>query len=306
MSLDAGAFEVHHASPRGFRQAYVRVGNGRTGAPTLVCVHGWPETKRIFWRVIEPLARAGFDVIVPDLRGFGDSDVAPDGFNDVAAHAADLHALVRDHLGISSVVLAGGDLGGPVVQELALRHPQWVSKMVVFNSPLPYLRDEMAGMRTRPDESTTGYFVRQGTDADGLAAELDDESTRTGYVASFYTDRGWARAGAFSREEAQFHAAPFADAGRLRSSFGNYEATFDAARRSGPTMLGRNETTPTLVLFGTSDTVIYPDFDLMASRVFARHVGPVRLENCGHFVPWEAPDRFVAETTAFCADLLAG
>ena len=304
MSPDPAAFEVRHASPRGFSQAYVRVGPGREDAPTLVCVHGWPETKRIFWRVIEPLARAGFDVIVPDLRGFGDSDVAPDGFNDVASHASDLRALVHDHLGIASVVLAGGDLGGPVVQELALRHPRWVNRMVVFNSPLPYLKTEMAGMRTRPDESTTGYFVRQGTDADGLVAELCDASARTRYVASFYLERAWAHPGAFTAEEAEFHAEPFADASRLRSSFGNYEATFDAARRSGETRLGRNETTPTLVLFGTSDTVIYPDFDLMATAVFARHVGPVRLENCGHFVPWEAPERFVAETASFCTDLL--
>ena len=32
-------------------------------------LHGWPETKRIWWRNIEPLAEAGFEVIVPDLRG---------------------------------------------------------------------------------------------------------------------------------------------------------------------------------------------------------------------------------------------
>lgn len=306
MSLDGDEFPVGYASPRGFRQAFVRVGAEGRGAPTVVCVHGWPETKRIFWKVIEPLARAGFDVIVPDLRGFGDSDVAPDGFNDVAAHATDIRALVHDHLGIGSVVLVGGDLGGPVVQELALRHPQWVSKMVVFNSPLPYLKAEMAGMRTRPDESSVGYFLRQGTDADTLAAELVDDDARTGYVASFYTERRWAHPGAFTSEEARFHAAPFADAARLRSSFGNYEATFDAARRSGPTMLGRNETTPTLVLFGTSDTVIYPDFDLMAAAVFTRHTGPVRIDGCGHFVPWEAPERFVRETTAFCANLLGG
>jgi pimeloyl-ACP methyl ester carboxylesterase len=43
-------------------------------------VHGWPETRRIWWRNIAPLAAAGFEVIVPDLRGFGDSSLAPDGF----------------------------------------------------------------------------------------------------------------------------------------------------------------------------------------------------------------------------------
>ena len=61
--------------------AYVRA--GEDGFPLLL-LHGWPETKRIWWRNIAPLAEAGFDVIAPDLRGFGDSGVAPDGFNDPA------------------------------------------------------------------------------------------------------------------------------------------------------------------------------------------------------------------------------
>ena len=71
---------------------------GAGGFPLLL-LHGWPETKRIWWRNIEPLAAAGFEVIVPDLRGFGDSGLAPDGFYDPAAHARDLHALVHDVLG---------------------------------------------------------------------------------------------------------------------------------------------------------------------------------------------------------------
>ena len=91
--------------------AYVRAGQG--GFPLLL-VHGWPETKRIWWRNVEPLAAAGFEVIVPDLRGFGDSDLAPDGFYDPAAHARDLHALVHDVLGHARCAAVGGDLGGVV------------------------------------------------------------------------------------------------------------------------------------------------------------------------------------------------
>ena len=53
--------------------AYVREGVG--GAPLLL-IHGYPETKRIWWRNIEPLVAAGFEVIAPDLRGFGDSDLS--------------------------------------------------------------------------------------------------------------------------------------------------------------------------------------------------------------------------------------
>ena len=85
-------FAVAHATVRdGVDIAYVRAGEG--GFPLLL-LHGWPETKRIWWRNIEPLAAAGFEVIVPDLRGYGDSGLAPDGFYDPATHALDMHALV--------------------------------------------------------------------------------------------------------------------------------------------------------------------------------------------------------------------
>ncbi|MFM7262419.1 MAG: alpha/beta fold hydrolase, partial [Acidimicrobiales bacterium] len=177
---------VRFSHRRGFAQAYWSLSSGHEGAPVLVCVHGWPETKRLYARVAQRFADAGFDVVVPDLRGFGESDVAPDGFNDVVSHALDIHSLVHDELGHRSVVLMGGDLGGPVVQECALRFPGWVERMVVFNSPLPYDRERMAGMVTRADPSTADYFVRQGTEADALTAELDTEDKRVAYVEQFY------------------------------------------------------------------------------------------------------------------------
>jgi pimeloyl-ACP methyl ester carboxylesterase len=217
-----------------------------------------PETKRIYWRVIEPLAAAGFEVIGPDLRGFGESELGPDGFHDVPSHSHDLYALVHDHLGLEGVVLVGGDLAGPVVQDLALRHPDWVDRMVLFNSPLPYDKERMAGLRTRPPAEATDYF----------------------------------------------HTEPFGSAASLRASFGGYESVFDAGARSEPPVLRRNERTPTMILFGPSDHVIYPDFDLMAAAVFEQHVGPFLLRDCGHFVPWEAPHALVSGLRMMAADLL--
>ncbi len=302
--LDPNRFAVHRAVVRDDQQlAYLRENVG--GVP-VVCVHGWPETKRVFWRVIEPLASVGFEVIVPDLRGFGDSDVGADGFHDVASHSLDLYGLVHDVLGHDNVVLVGGDLGGPVIQDLALRFPGWAERMVLFNSPLPYLKEAMATIPgTRPAAEASDYFVRQGTDADALAAELTTPEQRRRYIATFYTSRFWAHPGAFTSAEVAFHTEPFGDGAKLRAGFGGYESAFSAAARSQPTILGRNEHTRTTILFGTSDHVIYPAFDLMAAEVFADHVGPFLLRDCGHFVPWEAPHALVTAATTLCADLLA-
>ena len=312
IDIDPTRFATHFASPRGFAQAFVREGIG--GVP-LVCVHGWPESKRIFWKVIAPLAAAGFEVIVPDLRGFGESEVAPDGWRDVPSMARDLYALVHDHLGHERVVLLGGDLGGPVISDLALRHPEWVDRMVLFNAPLPYDKHRMASMATRPAREASDYFVRQGTDADALAAELATEEMRRRYIATFYTSRFWAHPGAFvapgdapgrfgASATVDFHTEPFASGASLRASFGGYESAFDPAARSEPSMIGRDERTCTLILFGPSDRVIYPDFDRMAAQVFPNHVGPFLVRDCGHFVPWEAPHVLVSATVAFCGDLL--
>ncbi len=306
VDLDPDRFAVHTFDGRGFRQAYVRENPG--GVP-LLCVHGWPETKRIWWRVIEPLAEAGFEVIVPDLRGFGDSDLGPDGFHDVPSHSRDLHALL-DHLGHERAVLCAGDLGGPVIQDLALRFPEVVERMVLFNSPLPYDRERMAGMDSRPRAGAADYFLRQGTDPDGLAAELATPEQRRAYIATFYTSRFWAHPGAFCEGNlpggpaVDFHTEPFADADHLRASFGGYESTFSEDARSEPPLLAGNDDVETLILFGPSDHVLYPEFDRMAAVVFPNHVGPFLLRDCGHFVPWEAPDELVSGVRAFCRDLL--
>lgn len=298
--IDPARFATRFARPRGFAQAWVRAGEG--GVPLLL-VHGWPETKRIWWRNVAPLAAAGFDVVAPDLRGFGESELAPDGAYDVPALARDLHALLHDELGLDRVVAAGGDLGGPVVRDLSLRFPGFVERLVLFNAPLPIWPERMAGLRTRPPREAMDYFLRQGLDADALAAELDSPEKRRRYVATFYGSRFWAHPGAFDDEAIAFMTEPFADGAKLRASFASYEVVFRPELRREPALLGEN-TTPTLILFGPSDHVIHPDFDRMAAIVHPRHVGPFLLRDVGHFVPWEAAERLNGAIVSFCGDRL--
>jgi pimeloyl-ACP methyl ester carboxylesterase len=287
---DPSAFSIEHAEVRpGVRLAYVREGVG--GYPLLL-VHGWPESKRIWWRNIGPLADAGFEVIAPDLRGFADSSLAPDGFYDLAAHARDLHALVHGALGHETCAAAGGDLGGGVIQDLALRFGGFVRRQVLFNSILPLLGDayEAAGISTAPAREMRmagDYFVRQGREAEALAAELDTRERRLRYVADFYGHRFWAAPGAFSRAEVEFMCEPFADAEKLRAGWGNYESALGTRALSEPPRFFETSDVPTLALYGPEDHVIWRRFPEMAEVAFRHLIGPFVVPRAGHFLQWE-------------------
>jgi pimeloyl-ACP methyl ester carboxylesterase len=291
--LDGGAFTIHRAQVRdGVELAFVREGEG--GKPLLL-VHGWPETKRIWWRNIEPLAAAGFEVIVPDLRGFGDSDVAADGFYDLAAYARDLYTLVHDVLGHERCVASGGDVGGGVIQDLGLRYDGFIERQCLFNTVLPLLRDEYgrAGIPSeipRDVRMAGDYFLRQGREADGLAGELDTPEKRRRYIAQFYGSRFWAAPGSFNRDQVDFMTEPFADADKLRASFGVYESALGVRRLSEPPRFFEKNPVPTLVLYGPEDHVIQRDFPERCEVVFTERVGPLVVPRAGHFLQWERAD----------------
>ncbi len=306
--MPGASFAVRRATVReGVELAFWREGEG--GFPLLL-VHGWPETKRIWARNVGPLAAAGFEVVAPDLRGFGDSGLAPDGFYDLAAHACDLHALMSDILGHAEWAACGGDLGGGVIQDLGLRFPGCVVRQVLPNTILPLLGDAYAeaGLPRQPTlevRMAADYFLRQGRDADALAAELDTPERRTRYVAQFYGSRRWAAVGAFSFEDVAWHCEPFADAARLRAGFGNYESALGAIPLSEPPRFFERSPVETLVLHGPEDHVIPREFPAMCEVAFTDLVGPFTVPGAGHFLRWERAELVNRTLVAFLRDRLA-
>lgn len=300
-----GSFDVKRAPIRnGFSLAYIREGIG--GYP-LVLLHGYPETKRIWWRNIAPLAAAGFEVIVPDLRGFGDSDLAPDGYYDVAAYAADLYVLVHDRLGHDRCSTAGGDLGGIVLQDLGLRYPGFVERQCLLNTNPPDLPDAYAEAGIPPDpprqqRPTADYYLRQGGDAGTLIAELDTPEKRRRYIAEFYGHRLWAAPGAFSADDIDFMTEPFADAAKLRASWGAYESALGRLPLSERPRLREPNHLPTLVLYGPEDHVVVPTFPRKCAVAFPEVVGPFVVPDAGHFIQWEQPRIFNRALMYFLGD----
>ncbi len=107
---------------------------GGAGDPLLL-LHGYPQT-HVMWHRVAPRLAEVFQVIVPDLRGYGASDKPPAG-DDYSGYskrtmAADMVALMA-HLGHERFALAGHDRGGRVAYRLALDHPTVARKLVVLD-----------------------------------------------------------------------------------------------------------------------------------------------------------------------------
>ncbi|MCI1190246.1 alpha/beta hydrolase [Calidifontimicrobium sp. SYSU G02091] len=126
--FDAGEYEVNGV------RLFARTG-GRADAPPLVLLHGFPQTHAMWHRVARRLA-PHFRLVLPDLRGYGDSAKPPGGADHAAygkrAMAADVVALMHS-LGHARFFVAGHDRGGRVAHRLALDHPQAVARLAVID-----------------------------------------------------------------------------------------------------------------------------------------------------------------------------
>lgn len=120
-------------------ELFVRLG-GRTGAPPLLLLHGYPQTGALWHRVAQALAD-DFRLVVPDLRGYGRSTKPDDGGRGAEqqhalmskrAMAADAAGLMAA-LGHDRFAVAGHDRGGRVAHRLALDHAARVAAVCVLD-----------------------------------------------------------------------------------------------------------------------------------------------------------------------------
>ena len=130
MTSDLPGFTKHRIRVNSIDLAVHVAGDG----PPLVLLHGYPQTHLCWLRIVEAFTLQ-FRVIVPDLRGYGDSDRPADD----AAHsvyskremARDIVALL-DALGHSRVAVLGHDRGARVAYRMALDTPERVTRLGII------------------------------------------------------------------------------------------------------------------------------------------------------------------------------
>lgn len=230
-------------------------------------VSGWAN-----WQHTIPGLAERFRVLAPDVVGYG-ATVPPDGVRYSLGTWTDHVVAFLDALGLERVALVGNSLGGRLSLELADRHPDRVSRMVLMGSPGVgmYVTEGLTALRAyEPSEENMRRLLLDWFAVD--PSIITDELVRIRYEASVET---WDA----------YHAMYF-DPGHAGNDLG---ITEEQVRRTR---------TPTLLVHGREDKVVppavswtmvnlLPDADL---HVFAR---------CGHWTQIERADEFTALVAGF-------
>ncbi len=151
----------------GINLAYSRRGKGTP----IMLVHGYPLDSSI-WNDLIPFLENDFDLILPDLRGFGQSTTIPSGYT-LLDMADDLAGLL-DHLGIQKTILAGHSMGGYISLAFARKYPQRVSGLALIASQAGV--DTPEGKERRYKTATEVDEKGVGSVADAMTPKLSDET----------------------------------------------------------------------------------------------------------------------------------
>jgi len=278
----------------GFRLAYDRVGQGQ-GAPAVVLLHGWPGD-RADYREVAPLVSAAADVVVPDLRGFGESDkhlADPASQYSAAAQARAIAGLIAE-LALERPVIAGYDIGSRIAQTIA-RHRPGLASALVLSPPLPGIGARILGPAAQRE---FWYQAFHGLD---LAEDLIDgkpDAVRA-YLRHFWSH--WSGPGYMPAESDLDHlVAVYGSPGAFTASIAWYRAgagSFAVSVAERAPSPGDRISVPTTVLWPDHDPLFPFEWSDRIVDFFAAAT-LTRLAGAGHYTPLERPQEFAAAVRA--------
>jgi pimeloyl-ACP methyl ester carboxylesterase len=289
--MNGPTWNHRHVDANGIRIHYVRHGSGFP----LVLLHGWPEFWYT-WRKNIPVLAGEFDVVVPDLRGFGDTDKPglPDPPKELLGNfVEDLRGLA-DALGFEKFGIVSHDVGAYVAQGFARKYPERLGGLFFFDCPYPGIGRRWA------DADSINEIWYQTFNQQPWTATLVGENRKTceAYFRHFLDH--WSHAPGVFEEDLDIWVDNFMKPGNLQGGFDWYISTNESRLdliRNGPPDLPKIET-PTRIRWGEHDSVLKVAWadrlgDYFADLDFA----PMR--EAGHFAHYERPDLSNREISDF-------
>jgi pimeloyl-ACP methyl ester carboxylesterase len=276
--IDNVTFSHHMATVNGIQLHYVMGGKG----DPVVLLHGWPETWYSWHRVMPDLAK-NYTVIVPDLRGLGDSSKPPTGY-DGKTVAEDIHQLVGK-LGFKTIFLVGHDIGTQVAYSYAAAHPTEVKKLAVMELTIP-------GFVPAGRMPLWWVVFHQTPDV----PEALVQGKEMLYLSWFYHNLANNPA-AITQEDINEYVSHYSAPGGMHAGFEHYRAfpqdaiqnqNYSKTKLTMPVLALGGEYIPTLGGKIAMPTVIY------GMKILAQNVTGIIVPNSGHFIQEEQP-QFLAD-----------
>jgi pimeloyl-ACP methyl ester carboxylesterase len=278
-SLVGAEFTSDTADVGGVTLHYVRGGSG----PTMVLLHGFPQDW-YEWRAVMPRLATAYTVVAVDLRGVGESDAPPDGY-DAAGMAADVLSLV-ERLDLGPVHVVGHDIGGWVAYAYARLHPQQVRSATVLETLIPGTK------RFENPALEVSLWHGEFHMVPGLAEALVIDR-QVPYFRYFF-DIGTRADGIITEEDVEHYAAAYGDHAHLRAAFEMYRAI---PQNISVNQDARNPIAVPLMLVG-GERVFGPALPETADELksdFGWSAVDVQIVEDGqHYLIEERPDEIVA------------
>lgn len=249
--------------------AYDELGAG----PAVLLIHGFPLNRQMWQPQLSPLAQAGYRVIAPDLRGFGESDAPATGYS-MDGFADDLIALL-DALQIERAVVGGMSMGGYVLLNLLERYPERVSAACFITTKSS--ADDEAGRARRS----------------AMAAEA--ERLGANPIIKIFAELLFCSDTMHENPELIARVTSWMRGTEPKGLAGGLQAIRDR-KDYNPLLPGFRQ--PSLVISGAEDRAASPD----AVQLFTAGLPNCQstiIENAGHMANLERPDRFNAALLQF-------
>ena len=292
--------------------------------PLVILLHGWPQCWYLWRHQIDPLVAAGFQVAVPDQRGYGGSD-APQEIEayDIVHLTGDVVG-IADALGHSTCIVIGHDWGAPVAWNTALLHAERVRAVVGMS--VPYMRWAV-GALTRQENFDDKFWYMVYFQKPGVAeAELEADVRRTLRMVHFslsgsapehlfFEPKPWT-AGfldglidpqklpkGMTEEDLDYYVEQYQRSG-FRGGL-NWYRNIDRDMEVTAQLEGKQILQPALFLAGEKDLVLkFPGMNLDAMPELIPNLkGCVIVPGAGHWIPAEYPAEVNQSLLDFLQDL---
>jgi len=275
--IDNVTFSHHMASVNGGIQIHYVIG-GHGGDP-VVLLHGWPQTW-YEWRHVMPSLAKNHTVIVPDLRGLGDSSKPATGY-DGKTVAEDIHQLVSQ-LGFKQIFLVGHDVGSQPAYSYAAAHQAEVRRLVIMEYIFP-------GFTPPQLEGKVWWFPFHQTP--DIPEALVEGKERM-YLSWFYHNLAY-NPSAITQTDIDEFVSHYSAPGGMRDGF-NYFRAFPQDAIQNENYSKAKLKMPVLALgagfipgFGGNVTINYALYGMQA---LSQNVNGIQVPNSGHWIPEERPD----------------